>query len=261
MKSNSSYPSVISLSNQRHTRTHSTCILHSITLFSYFPLEATLNMKISILYASLVLLGAVSAQEACIEGKRVAISPDYIVEYRCNKYRLGQRHGNVLSHEDCADKCEASGLDVCSYHAANKICYVGDPNGKEGPYHGSTYMIRVEEEPEDPFTGEEDPFAQTCEEQRDDFRSELDKCRADLEAASKKPSCGVDKWGLGYYSMQNGMNLENCKNACNSDANCLSYSANKGSSGTISCFLYNKETADVPDRTNPNFVQYDKRCG
>lgn len=204
---------------------------------------------------------AASAQEACVEGKRVTIGPGYTVEYRCDKYRLGQRHDNVQSHEDCAAMCEASGLDVCTYHAARKMCQVGDPNGREGTYAGATYMIRVEEETADPFPEEDDPFPATCEEQRDDFKTKLDKCRADLEAASKKPSCGVDKWGTGYYAVKNGMNLADCKNACNSDGSCLSYSANQGNTGAINCYLYKKETADVPDRTYPNFVQYDKRCG
>ncbi|KAF5681212.1 hypothetical protein FCIRC_5619 [Fusarium circinatum] len=217
-------------------------------------------MKIFMFSMSLALMGAANAQEACEEGKRVNISPSYTVEYRCNKYRIGQTHENVLRYEDCAAMCEATGLDVCTYHADRKICIVGDPNGREGSFAGYTYMIRVQNDDVDPFPDEEDPFPPTCEQQRDNFKAKLDKCQADLEAASKKPSCGVDKWGQGYYDTKTGMNIANCKAACNADGKCLSYSANRGNTGPINCYLYSKETADVPDRKYENFVQYDKRC-
>lgn len=236
-------------------------------------------MKTPILYATLVLVGLTTAQEECVEGKRVTISPGYIVEYRCNKFRVGQVHHNVASHEDCAEMCEANGLDVCSYNAANKGCIVGDPNGREGRSEGTTYMVRVqEEEVVDPFAEVEDPFAQTCEEERDSLRAQknelrenLDKCHADLEAAQNsegssnappptQPSCGVAKWGHGYYEVKHGMTIENCRQSCAADSKCVSYSANKGTTGPINCYLYDKETADTPDRQYTNFVMYDMRC-
>ncbi|RBR24100.1 uncharacterized protein FIESC28_03099 [Fusarium coffeatum] len=217
-------------------------------------------MKTSTLYAYVALVGMASAHEPCVEGKRVTIRPNYIVEYKCNRYRLGQLHNNILSHEDCAAMCEATGLDVCTYHAEKKKCIVGDPNGTEGTRSGATYMVRVQEETEDPFPEDDDPFPETCEEQRDDLKTKLDQCRADLEAASKKPSCGVDKWGENFYIRIKDKTRSGCKDACNADPRCLSYSTYKGD-GTRNCYLYDKETADVPDRTYPDFVQYDKRCG
>lgn len=123
-------------------------------------------MKISSTYAFLALLSAVSAEEACVEGKRVTISPGHTVEYKCGKYRLGQTHRNIRSHDDCAALCRDEHRSVCSYHAARNMCVVGDENGKEGSSPGSTYMVRVEEHAEDPFA--EDPFKQTCEEARDE---------------------------------------------------------------------------------------------
>ncbi|KAF4437293.1 hypothetical protein FACUT_5775 [Fusarium acutatum] len=217
-------------------------------------------MKTSIIYAYIALMGMTNAQDTCVEGKRITISPGYTVEYKCDKYRSGELHKNVLSHQDCAAKCQVGNLDVCTYQAAKKMCIVGDPNGKEGPSKGATYMVRVKEDPEDPFA-EKDPFAETCEEERDNLRGELDRCRADLEASSKKPAtCGLGKWGQGWYKIINGMNLANCKNACNADAQCLSYSGNKGNTGAINCYLYAKETADLTLADYPNWVQYDKRC-
>jgi hypothetical protein len=215
-------------------------------------------MKIPILHISLALIGAANTQEVCEEGKRVNIGPGYTVEYRCNKYRMGQTHQNVLSHEDCAAMCEASGLDVCTYQTARKMCIVGDPNGREGSFAGYTYMIKVEDDGGDPFP--DDPFPPTCEQQRDDFKAKLEKCQADLGAASKKPSCGIDKWAPGYYDMRIGMNIADCKNSCNAETKCLSYSANQGSTGSINCYLYSRETANLPDRKHTNMVQYDKRC-
>jgi hypothetical protein len=119
-----------------------------------------------------------------------------------------------------------------------------------------------EVEDEDPFAKDpKDPFAETCEEQRDTLKADLEKCHADLAQASKKPTCGVAKWGGGYYSRKDGVTLANCKQLCDADAKCLSYSANKGTTGAINCYLYAKETDEVPAGTYPNFVQYDKRCG
>ncbi|RBR24102.1 uncharacterized protein FIESC28_03101 [Fusarium coffeatum] len=219
-------------------------------------------MKATILYTYVALMGMASAQQACEEGKRVTISPGYTVEFKCGKYRLGQPYNNVLSHEDCAAKCQAANIDVCTYHAGQKKCIVGDPNGREGTSTGATYMVRVPEEPEDPFPEEEeDPFKETCEEEKDRFKTELDKCHADLEAGSKTPpSCAVDTWGQGYYLYLQGVNLSDCKQRCKNDSRCLAYSARKAS-GWSNCYLYDKETADVPHSAYPEWVQYDKRCG
>ncbi|EQL02702.1 hypothetical protein G6O67_003155 [Ophiocordyceps sinensis] len=250
-------------------------------------------MKVSSTYAFLALLSAVSAEEACVEGKRVTISPGHTVEYKCGKYRLGQTHRNIRSHDDCAALCRDEHRSVCSYHAARNMCVVGDENGKEGSSPGSTYMVRVEEHAEDPFA--EDPFKQTCEEARDEClgrettqtkdlsdcrgrettqatelsachgrettqATELSKCRADLATASKPRTCGVAKWGKEYYEVKAGMRIADCKKQCQADAKCLSYSANSGTTGAINCYLYGKVTSEVPHQTYPNFVQYDKSC-
>ncbi|PHH91424.1 hypothetical protein CDD83_518 [Cordyceps sp. RAO-2017] len=145
-------------------------------------------MKISSASAALALLSAVSAQEACVEGKRVTISPGYTVEYRCGKFRQGTSHNNIASHEACAALCRDADRSVCSYNAARKICVVGDENGKEGKSPGATYMVHVEE-PEEEVV--EDPFEKTCEEVLDECHAreansgnELSQCKTDLAAAS-----------------------------------------------------------------------------
>ncbi|KAG8668169.1 hypothetical protein FPOAC1_007545 [Fusarium poae] len=183
------------------------------------------------------------------------MSPGYIVQCRYDKYGLGQRHNNFASHEACSAMCEANQRDVCFYNAA----------------------IKVQEE-EDPFVDEEDLFAQTCEEERDgletqtnDLRENLDRCHADLEAASNSgdstvtpplspPTCGVVNWSVGYCDAKHGINIENCRKTCAADSRCVSYSANEETTGAINCHLYDKETADIPDKTHTNFVRYYMRC-
>ncbi|KAF4414602.1 hypothetical protein FACUT_14140 [Fusarium acutatum] len=224
-------------------------------------------MKISLLYISLALASAVSAQEACIEGKRITISPGYTVEYKCGKFRAGQSYNNIMNHEDCAAKCQVANVDVCTYHAVLKKCVVGDPNRGEGASEGATYMVRVPEEPEDPFAEEEeDPFKETCEEEKEGLSGKLGKCNAKLDkynamldAALGKPSCGVDKWGRGYYKTIGGMSLADCKEACDADKKCLSYSGYTPE-GVRNCYLYDKETAKVADNKYPGWAQSDIRC-
>lgn len=77
------------------------------------------------------------------------------------------------------------------------MCVLGDLNGKEGKSIGATYMIKVEEEQEDPFP-KEDPFSETCEKQKDELSGKLDKCHDILDAALGKSFCGVGKWGHGF---------------------------------------------------------------
>jgi hypothetical protein len=113
-------------------------------------------------------------------------------------------------------------------------------------------MVRVPEEPEDPFLEEEeDPFKETYEEQRDGFKTELDKYRADLKAASKKsPTCGIVMWGGSedsYKIFNSGKNRFTYKGAYDAENNCLSYSIHPTSTNSI-CYLYNKEATDLPKR-------------
>ncbi|KAH7187141.1 hypothetical protein DER44DRAFT_736819 [Fusarium oxysporum] len=76
------------------------------------------------------------------------------------------------------------------------------------------------------------------------------------------PSCGVEIWGQGWYSVRTGVNLANCKSLCFADTRCLSYSANKFNTGAyINCYLYDKETAALVPGKWENWIQYDKRCG
>ncbi|KAH7198986.1 uncharacterized protein B0J16DRAFT_315275 [Fusarium flagelliforme] len=139
-------------------------------------------MKTFILYASLTFMGMVNAQKACVDGEKVNVSPGYTVQYQCNKYRDGTRYDNVMSHNECAVHCEPNGYDVCTYHEGRKMCIVGYPYGKEANYNGYTYMMKVKEE--DPFP--EDPFPKTCEEQRDEYKTKLDQCRADVKKRSEE---------------------------------------------------------------------------
>jgi hypothetical protein len=94
---------------------------------------------------------------------------------------------------------------------------------------------------------------------------ELNVCRAQLAQCqtvpTKPPTCGTDKWGRNWYERKLDTTLVNCQKICNTDPRCLSFSGNKANAGDINCYLYDKETAEVPHNTWPNFVQYDKRCG
>lgn len=231
-------------------------------------------MKISLL-STAALLGVASAQQACIEGQKVTISPGYTVEYRCDVFRAGTVHNNIQSADECAALCRDASRSVCTYN--KQKCIVGDENGKEGKSPGAFYMVKVDEEAEDPFADDpEDPFAQSCEEEKDDclrreaaLSQKLTKCQADLAAAqSATPPppgqrCGVAMWGQGWYDRKTNVNLADCKKLCQEDSKCLSYSDNKlgtPGSGPNNCYLYDKLTKDVPTGTYPNWVQYDKSC-
>jgi hypothetical protein len=89
----------------------------------------------------------------------------------------------------------------------------------------------------------------------------LEKCRGDHEPGSKTPpSCGlIDKWSQGWYRVTSFVNLANCKSMCNAEPKCLSYSAGRNPNSS-NCYLYDKETADLPHGTYQNWIQYDKRC-
>jgi hypothetical protein len=230
-------------------------------------------MKISAAYIYLAILGATNAQEACVEGKRVNVSPGYTVEYKCGTYRLGTNYQNIQSPEECAAMCRDAVRSVCTYHPGKKICIVGDENGKEGRSQGSYYMVRVPEpEPEDPFAepDPDDPFADTCEEREAALKMQLTQCQADLAAANNnvKPpptstkQCNVPMWGQNWYSVKAGVKMEDCKKLCQADAKCLSYSANNGATGNgpNNCYLYDKVTKDVPKGTYANWAQSDKDC-
>ncbi|KAF4948573.1 hypothetical protein FGADI_9568 [Fusarium gaditjirri] len=94
-------------------------------------------------------------------------------------------------------------------------------------------------------------------------RGAIESCQTQLAQYQKPPSCGVDKWGQGWYDIKMGVDLANCQNICKADAKCLSFSNNKLSSGPHNCYLYDKETASLPSGNygSTPWVQYDKRCG
>ncbi|KAL5605170.1 hypothetical protein FOVSG1_005317 [Fusarium oxysporum f. sp. vasinfectum] len=221
-------------------------------------------MKTSTAYLLIAFFSATHVSAECIEGTRQEISPGYVVEHKCGIYRQGGAAiKNINSEAECAALARDAGVDIATYYAPRKQCIIAKEGGKDLPYPGATYLQRVEEN-DDPFEDEQliedDPFGQTCEEEKETLKADLDKCHADLALATKKPTCGVAKWGGKWYDRKNGLTLAQCKQACDADVRCLSYSANKGTSGAINCYLYDKETSEVPDGTYPNFVQYDKRC-
>ncbi|KAF5697966.1 PAn-2 domain-containing protein [Fusarium mundagurra] len=92
-------------------------------------------------------------------------------------------------------------------------------------------------------------------------RGAIELCQTQLDQCQKPPSCGVDKWGQGWYDVKINVNLVNCQNICKADPKCLSFSDSKLTTGPQNCYLYDKETARVPHGTYAGWVQYDKRCG
>lgn len=170
---------------------------------------------------------------------------------------------HVPSHKECAAKCNDANRSVCSYPPRLRRCVVGNENGDERSNSESTYMARVDDSHDD------DPFAETCEDERDDclrreaaLKRELAQCKADLDddSAPERPLCGYKTWDGNYYQKISGKTLAECEALCLAEDRCLSYSANSLTTGYIqNCYLYEKVTRDAPHTDYPSWVQY-KAC-
>uniref|UniRef100_A0A0D2Y0K5 Apple domain-containing protein n=1 Tax=Fusarium oxysporum (strain Fo5176) TaxID=660025 RepID=A0A0D2Y0K5_FUSOF len=68
-------------------------------------------MKASVIYGLAALFGASHFIADCVEGHRETITPDYIVEHKCNMYRTGTTHERIVSAKDCAALCQAAGVE------------------------------------------------------------------------------------------------------------------------------------------------------
>ncbi|KAF5260113.1 hypothetical protein FOXYS1_9246 [Fusarium oxysporum] len=81
-------------------------------------------MKASVIYGLAALFGASHFIADCVEGHRETITPDYIVEHKCNMYRTGTTHERIVSAKDCAALCQAAGVEV----------EIGDPFVEPDPF-------------------------------------------------------------------------------------------------------------------------------
>ena len=143
-------------------------------------------MRSSAVYLVTILLGAIQADAQYVDGHRERISPSYTVEYKCDMFRQGDTYNNIVSEHECAQLCEAAARSVCSYHPPTKRCVVGNDNGKDIPRVGVTYMTKVVES-----TGDEDPFAADCDQEKDDclqrettLNNDLARCKADAASSA-----------------------------------------------------------------------------
>ncbi|KAM0426630.1 hypothetical protein ACHAPT_007946 [Fusarium lateritium] len=215
-------------------------------------------MKSSVAYNLLFLLGAVRASAECVEGHRETISPGYVVEYKCNVYRQGELHNNIATEKECAILCRDAGRSTCTHHAPSKRCIVGDENGKDVPRPGAVYMVKVEDDDEDPFKMDCDKEKKACLERETSLTAQLSQCQADASSAGLK--CAVSGWGsTTYYERINGMALAQCKQKCLADSRCLSYSDDMWGPGG-NCYLYEKAVKDVPTVSYPKWGMYDRAC-
>ncbi|KAH7164733.1 hypothetical protein DER46DRAFT_661863 [Fusarium sp. MPI-SDFR-AT-0072] len=129
-------------------------------------------MKASAAYLLTALLSAAQVHATCVPGTRENISPDYIVEYKCDWLRTGR-----ICHTRQRRRCH-----YFNYHPPFKKCVVGRG--------------------EDPFKGdkdeEEDPFAMTCDEEKAACLERETSLKAELatshaELAASKEECGTGK--------------------------------------------------------------------
>ncbi|TVY67951.1 hypothetical protein Focb16_v002578 [Fusarium oxysporum f. sp. cubense] len=209
-------------------------------------------MKASVIYGLAALFGASHVIADCVEGHRETITPDYVVEHKCNMYRVGTTHDRIASAKDCAALCQGAGVEVCSYHPPSKKCIVSKPGGEDRTRPDVIYMAKVEID--DPFV-EPDPFAETDAEAKEaclareaGLESELAECKATAAALSSESShsscaqCGIlGKNDPGHYSVRRNIDLAACKAAClgtGDGTTCRSYAHDGESPGT--CFLYFK---------------------
>ncbi|KAJ4113348.1 hypothetical protein BFJ70_g14482 [Fusarium oxysporum] len=137
-------------------------------------------MKASVIYGLAALFGASRVIADCVEGHCETITPDYIVEHKCNMYRTGTTHEKVASAKDCAALCQAAGVGVCPYHPPPKKCIVSKPDGEDRTRADVMYITKVEID--DPFV-EPDLFAETDAEAKE-------ACLA-REAALESELCSV----------------------------------------------------------------------
>ncbi|TVY67015.1 hypothetical protein Focb16_v010952 [Fusarium oxysporum f. sp. cubense] len=152
-------------------------------------------MKSSTAYVLVALLSAAQVQATCVPGTRETISPDYIVEYKCDWLRVGKTHSGVNSPKECAALARDAGATASTYHPPSKKCVVGREGGTEKANAGTYYMVKVEEDEEDPFkedeVEEEDPFAMTCDEEKDACLERETALKAEL--ASSKEALAASK--------------------------------------------------------------------
>ncbi|KAF5963610.1 hypothetical protein FCOIX_13784 [Fusarium coicis] len=199
-------------------------------------------MKVSVIYSLAALFGASNVIADCVEGHREAITPDYIVEHKCNKYLPG---------------CWRRGLLI-------------PPSLQE--------MHRLQVEIDDPFV-EPDPFAETDAEEKEAclareaaLESELAECKATAAAAGSGSShsscaqCGISgKNDPGHFSRRLKTDLAACKAGCaavGDDTTCRSYAHGGGSPGT--CLLYYKHIRELEPAGNFKvegaWRSWDKEC-
>jgi hypothetical protein len=86
---------------------------------------------------------------------------------------------------------ETLGASASTCHPPSKKCVVGREGGTEKPNDDAYYMVKVEEDEEDPFKEdkdeEEDPFAMTCDEEKDACLEQETALKA--EPAASKAEC------------------------------------------------------------------------
>ncbi|KAM0438576.1 hypothetical protein ACHAPT_001328 [Fusarium lateritium] len=147
-------------------------------------------MKSSAAYLLTLALGAAQASALCVEGQRETISPDYVIEYKCDMVRQGEVHQNINSNQECAQLCKNADRSVCTYHPPTKRCVVGAEGGRDVPRPGSIYMQKVEEDTYDPFGVDEDPFGSNCDDEKaacllreSNLQAELAKSNSEAEDA------------------------------------------------------------------------------
>ncbi|EWZ32492.1 uncharacterized protein FOBCDRAFT_280262 [Fusarium oxysporum Fo47] len=197
-------------------------------------------MKASVIYGLAALFGASRVIADCVEGHCETITPDYIVEHKCNMYRTGTTHEKVASAKDCAALCQAAGVGVCPYHPPPKKCIVSKPDGEDRTRADVMYITKVEID--DPFV-EPDLFAETDAEAKE-------ACLA-REAALESELCSTD--------------LAACKAGCaavGDGTTCRSYAHDGGSPGT--CLLYYKHIRELQPTGNFKvegaWRSWDKEC-
>ncbi|RGP63212.1 hypothetical protein FLONG3_9967 [Fusarium longipes] len=142
--------------------------------------------------------------------------------------------GYVVKHT--CDFCRQGGAAIKNINSAAECAAIArDAGSNASTYYAPRKQCIVAKEGGKDLPYEGATFMEKVEEDRDPFEDE--------------------------DPFQDGLTIAQCKAACNADAKYLSYSANKGTTGHINCYLYGTETAESTDGTWPNFVQYDKRCG
>ncbi|KAF5715909.1 hypothetical protein FMUND_6554 [Fusarium mundagurra] len=233
-------------------------------------------MKASVIYSLAALVAASHVIADCVEGHRETITPDYVVEHKCNKYRTGTTRDGIASAKACAALCQAAGVEVCSYHPPSKKCIVSKPDGEDRIRSDVIYMAKVEID--DPFV-EPDPFTETdaeakeaCLARETALESELAECKATAAASGSGSSrsgcaqCGISGRNYpGHFSQRTKTDLAACKAGCaavGDGTSGRSYAHDGGSPGT--CLLYSKHIRELEPAGNFKvegaWRSWDKEC-